>query len=191
MAHDWSMLTAEDERIAMRYLHERREPDLVIAPDGKPYLYRWHLQSGDKGPGMYFHIQVDSDPERPLHTHPWDNMSVILAGAGYQEILQRLPPNGDTLVFARKPGDVIFRKAKEAHRLIMPKDGLYTVTQFAFGPKINEWGFWYESGFRHHKDVTVLKDGVSVHVKDSDAQQGPGRCASNDIISDLIAKGEM
>src|SRR5581483_3994949 len=46
-------LSAEDYKIAMRYLHEPRDADLIIAPDGKPYLYRWHLQSGDKGPGMY------------------------------------------------------------------------------------------------------------------------------------------
>lgn len=169
---DWSLLEPEDHKIAMRYLGVEREPDLVIAPDGKPYLYRWHLQSGDKGPGMYFHIQVASDPERPLHDHPWDNMSVILAGAGYIEVLQSAPPYGIDLKFIRIPGDVIFRRASEAHRLLMPQDAKYTMTQFSFGPKINEWGFWYPRGVkRSHREVTELKDGVSVHVKDSDAQR--------------------
>lgn len=179
---NFDMLTNDDFQMAMRYLTSPREPDLTIAPDGLPYLYRWHLQSGDKGPGMYFHVQVASDPERPLHTHPWDNMSVILAGAGYEEHLQKLPPHGDTMVYRRKVGDVIFRQAKQAHRLIMPDHGTYTMTQFAFGPKINEWGFWHPEGFKPYQQVTQLKDGVSVHVKGSDAQRPyPSRDDSNFI----------
>jgi hypothetical protein len=62
-----------------------RYPDLVIAPDGKPYLYRWHVFPQNAAAGVYFHIQVQSDPERPLHDHPWDNTSVILSG-GYDEL---------------------------------------------------------------------------------------------------------
>jgi hypothetical protein len=166
---DWNMLSAEDREIAKRYLHELREPDLVIAPDGNPYLYRWHLQSGDKGPGMYFHVQVASDPERPLHTHPWDNMSVILAGA-YLEELQHAPPSSIKLTLPRLKGDVIFRLATEAHRLVLPGGVPYTMTQFAFGPKINHWGFWYSDGFRRWETVTSLQGNVCVHVKDSDAQ---------------------
>lgn len=168
---DWRRLLSEDYKQAMRYLGSPRDPDLVISPDGKPYLYRWHLQSGEKGPGMYFHIQVASDPERPLHSHPWDNCSVILAG-GYIERLQVAPPYGITLSHVRTKGDVIFRTAKMAHRLILPEGVHYTMTQFSFGPKVNNWGFWYPGGiFKPYGEVTVLKDGVSVHVKDSDAQR--------------------
>lgn len=165
---DWRMLSEEDYKVAMRYLGSPREPDLIIAPDGKPYLYRWHLQVGDKGPGMYFHVQVAGDPERPLHDHPWDNMSVILGGAGYVEMLQTAPPYGYTQRLIRITGDVIFRRASEAHRLLMPEGSKYTITQFSFGPKINEWGFWYPGGVkRNHKEVTELKDGVSVHLKNA------------------------
>lgn len=167
---NFDTLSNADFQQAMRFLHNPRDPDLVIAPDGSPYLYRWHLQSGEKGAGSYFHVQVASDPERPLHTHPWDNMSVILAG-GYIEALQESPPAGITLHHVRIPGDVIFRRASEAHRLIMPNDVRYTMTHFAFGPKINNWGFWYGDKFRDYREVTRVKDGVSVHVKDSDAQR--------------------
>jgi hypothetical protein len=42
----------------------------VIAPDGQPYLYRWHVIERNPEANTYFHIQVDDDPERPLHDHP-------------------------------------------------------------------------------------------------------------------------
>lgn len=162
-------LSAEDYKIAMRYLHEPRDADLIIAPDGKPYLYRWHLQSGDKGPGMYFHVQVASDPERPLHDHPWDNMSTILAGS-YIEVVQKAPPSSIKLTLPRLTGDVIFRRASEAHRLILPGGVPYTMTQFAFGPKVNNWGFYYPGGKRPYQEVTHVEGNVSTHVKESDAQ---------------------
>ncbi len=172
----FDLLTNEDFQQAVTLLDGKlRAPDLVIAPDGSPYLYRWHLQrnftASGGGCGSNLHIQVASDPERPLHTHPWDNMSVILGGCGYLEHIQKHPPKGDTLVYRRKVGDVVFRTAKQAHRLIMPDHGLYTMTQFTFGPKINEWGFWYPEGFRHYREVTVQKDGMSVHLKGTDARR--------------------
>lgn len=171
----WDILSNEDFEQAMTLLGgHQREPDLIIAPDGEPYLYRWHLQRNyrpDGGCGSNMHIQVASDPERPLHDHPWDNMSVILGGAGYWEYLQKMPPRGDTMVYKRKKGDVIFRRAKEAHRLMMPDHGVYTLTQFTFGPKINKWGFWYEDGFRPHGDVTKVEGNKSIHVKGTDARR--------------------
>lgn len=181
---DWGRLDIDHRDIAQDYLHGLRDPDLVIAPDGNPYLYRWFIAKhfaptpsmGSSG-GTYFHIQVASDPERPLHNHPWDNMSVILAGM-YIEQLQVAPPRGITLSLPRIAGDVIFRRASEAHRLILPDNVPYTITQFSFGPKINNWGFWYPEGFRDYRQVTRVEGNVSVHVKDSDAQQRaiPGCC---------------
>lgn len=184
-AFNWSMLSNEDFEQAMTLLDQKmREPDLIIAPDGNSYLYRWHLQRNFRpdgvGCGSNLHIQVASDPERPLHNHPWDNMSVILGGAGYLEHIQKRPPHGDTLVYQRRKGDVIFRKAGEAHRLIMPDHGVYTMTQFTFGPKINTWGFYYEDGFRPHWDVTRLEGNKSIHVRDSDAMREQVEDALND-----------
>lgn len=153
-------------------------PDLVIAPDGKPYLYRWYLmpcggyydREGRKRPipeyrnSVMLHIQVQSDPERPLHDHPWDNQSVILAG-GYEEIIQSQPPYGTIAVEQRKVGDVITRAGTEAHRLVLPPGVPYAMTVFSTGPKVRDWGFWYGTEWHHNKrHVEMREDGVSVHV---------------------------
>jgi hypothetical protein len=156
-------MSDEDFLVALRYLGRPRVPDLIIAPDGNPYLYRWHLVRS-KEACVYFHMQVADDPERPLHDHPWDNMSVILAG-GYREVIQPEPPRGKTYSLVRRPGDTIFRRAEEAHRLFLPEGTPYTLTQFCTGPKLREWGFWYDNKWVPYTDVTkVLPDGRSVHT---------------------------
>ena len=165
MDFGWDFLTAVD-RVLAGELSGHRKPDLIIAPDKKPYLYRWHIVHQQKFANVYFHIQVASDPERPLHDHPWDNTSVILSG-GYDEIWDPLPWLGistDTVRRLRK-GDVVHRTAGEAHRLILPPDIPYTMSLFTTGPKVREWGFWFPEGWRPYTDVTKTENGVSIHVK--------------------------
>lgn len=165
MQFDFDRLTAKDYALA-ESITKLYNPDLVIAPDGKPYLYRWHIVKEDAA-SVYFHIQVSDDPERPLHTHPWDNTSVILSG-GYKEILYPFagPPIPDmTGIHYRNAGDVIHRRAFWAHRLLLPGNISYTMTLFSTGPKGRvPWGFWYPEGFRPFTEVTSVKDGVSIHV---------------------------
>lgn len=138
-------------------------PDLVIAPDNRPYLYRWYVAGARGTPRLMFHIQVCSDPERPLHDHPWDNMSVILAG-GYTEVIQDEPPTGPVSTYKRKAGDTIYRKAAAAHRLILPRRLSYTMTLFSTGPRVRDWGFWYPDGWHPHKWHVETLNGRSVHV---------------------------
>lgn len=127
-------------------------PDLVIAPEGQPYIYRWHTIPHSDLVNQYFHIQTLSDPERPLHDHPWDNTSVILSG-GYDETVATAYniANSDGYdelcllrqgTVPRRAGNTIFRRAADAHRLLLPKGIPYTMTLFFTGPKIKEWGFW-------------------------------------------------
>lgn len=117
-------------------------PDVSIQPDGNPYLYRWHLLPYTKeGPNVFLHIQVASDPERPLHDHPWDNTSHILAG-GYDELTLPGSPFAIRQVFSRFTGQTIHRKAEEAHRLILPANVPYTMTLFTTGQHRRDWGFW-------------------------------------------------
>lgn len=175
---DFTRLKFDDRQEFLRHVGDFRNPDLVIAPDGFPYLYRWHIipraSTPEQGSNLYFHVQVNDDPERPLHNHPWDNMSVILTG-GYKETMcmsEGEPSPDATSIFIRQKGDVIFRRARWSHRLTMLRGEDYAMTLFSTGPKVNSWGFWYPAGFRPYQEVTVLKDGVSVHVKGSDAQGG-------------------
>lgn len=120
-----------------------REPDLTIAPDGGDlYLHRWHvIPRRAVAANVYLHLQLQSDPERPLHDHPWDNQSVILAG-GYDEVIQEHPPFTPITVAKRRKGQTCWRRAEAAHRLILPEGTPYTLTLFSTGPTVREWGFW-------------------------------------------------
>lgn len=160
-------LTDADYKVAVRVLKGPRKPDLAIAPDGNPYLYRWHLVHLDEGLGFgqYFHIQVASDPERPLHDHPWDNTSIILAGR-YEETVA-FPGAGALLepeTIQRRTGELIARSAATAHRLVLPAGVPYAMTVFTMGPKIREWGFWYPEGWVNNKEVVRTTGDLSVHV---------------------------
>jgi hypothetical protein len=165
MSFDWYRLREEHAEIAANIIGWGREPDLVIAPDGEPYLYRWHVIRRNNRANVYFHIQVADDPERPLHDHPWDNTSVILAG-GYDELYaasdwrrRGQPP----LTRKVREGDVIHRKAEEAHRLLLASPLGYTMTLFSTGPKRRPWGFWFPHGWRDQREVIEnLPDGRSI-----------------------------
>lgn len=138
-----SRLTPTDLAIAEFYLGSAdREPDLDIRPDGDAeYLYRWYLTPRGPHGNVYLHLQVADDPERPLHDHPWDNQSVILAG-GYDEVTCVNPPYGRVEIRKVRAGDTIHRKAEWSHRLILPKGFPYTMTLFTTGATRRDWGFW-------------------------------------------------
>lgn len=168
MAHEiFNRLNDDDLDAARTILGDYRDPDLIIAPDGEPYLYRWHvIPRRAVGANVYFHIQTASDPDRPLHDHPWANQSVILAGC-YDEVVQDHPPSGPTRRAWRVKGDCIQRPAFQAHRLILPSETPYTMTLFTTGPKVRDWGFWTPEGFVNNEDYTeTLPDGRSVVKKE-------------------------
>ena len=143
------------------------KPDLVIEPDGKPYLYRWHLLPRSEMVNVYFHLQVGNDPVRPLHDHPYDNHSVILAG-GYDEVWMS-PDEPAAVCREFRKGDCIARKAEEAHRLLLPDGITYTMTIFTTGPKIRDWGFWYPDGWHSHtRHVDQSDPGRHIYVEKKD-----------------------
>lgn len=142
-------------------------PDLIIAPDGNPYLFRWYLTPHNQQYGnVYFHLQVGDDPERPLHDHPWANASNILRG-GYVERLQIVPPKGRVFEITRRPGEFIARDATEAHHLRLAPGVPYTMSIFSTGPRTRTWGFWYPDGWVSFDEVTKLRDDgkTSEHVR--------------------------
>lgn len=130
----------------------RTEPDLEIADgDDGVYLFRWHLVPRNTYGNVYLHVQTSSDPARPLHDHPWDNVSVILAG-GYEEV------NADPRIIPQLPGKVIYRRAEEAHRLILPYGQPYSMSLFTTGPVIREWGFYCQDSWKPYHECTTTKD---------------------------------
>ena len=166
MPDPWPRLSPEDRKLAASILvNHNPEPDLEIAPDGSPYLYRWHIVPRNERANSYLHIQVASDPGGCLHDHPWDNFSVVLSG-GYNELINvrpRLDPerNQTRHMLYRRKGDTIARTAETAHRLILPASIPYTMTLFSTGPVRREWGYWFPEGWRHHEDVIETVDGKS------------------------------
>lgn len=164
------LLSEKDEKLFRQFVPDCREPDLVIAPDGRPYLYRWWVIPRNHDANVYFHIQIADDPERPLHDHPWDNQSVILSG-GYVDTCQQVFPFGQKIVRTLKAGQVYHRRAEWAHRLTILPGAPYTMTLFATGPTVRDWGFWVEhpkngkiEWFGHTACLVTKPDGRSVFV---------------------------
>lgn len=182
MDFDPTRLSPEDRELASSILHGKGNfsaPDLVIAPNRKPYLYRWHIVHKQTKANVYLHIQVASDPERPLHDHPWDNTSVILSG-GYDEMWSPQPwldehhPSREPYVRQLRARDMIHRRASEAHRLILPSHLGYTMSLFSTGPRIREWGFWFPDRWRPFTEVTKTEDNMSVHIGVQHDDDHPG-----------------
>ena len=132
------------------------KPDFIIGRSDDKYLSRWHLFKS-KLFGCNLHLIERSLNDVP-HDHPWPSISIVLEG-GYIEHthLQHL------LWKARKyqAGDVIFRRAKTAHRLVIDPHhaGGYAVTLFLRGPRIRESGFHCPKGWKHWKEFVAPLDG--------------------------------
>ena len=147
LTFDPSILSAEDRDLAIEYVSCcLPHPNVILAPDGEPYLYRWHLAYNNARGNVFLHVQVKSDPERPLHDHPWDNTSVILA-YGYDEsydpqpwIPSEMKPYNGYLERELRKGDMVYRSAGCAHRLILPDGVPYAMTLFSTGPNASGGG---------------------------------------------------
>lgn len=137
----------------------KRQPDFCIGGREDPYLRRWWLIPRNSFFNIYLHQILRDDDDRALHDHPWVNISVLLSG-GYWEII----PN--KLIW-RKAGSIVFRRAKQAHRLQLERNfdssGRVTGVKpawslFLTGPRIREWGFHCPKGWVHWKDFTAGPD---------------------------------
>lgn len=144
----------------------RRPPDFIVEGDHGPYLRRWHLLPRNRFCNVYLHHFVGDDPDRALHDHPWHSVSIILKG-GYEEILP-CELHGSRCTRNRKrrrPGQVIYRKPEQAHRVVLfrkQRGGVYGTapytniipawTIFITGPWKRHWGFHCPNGWRHWRD---------------------------------------
>lgn len=172
---NWWEVTSDDWETLHQIVGEGdggyvRLPDLIISPNGQPYIYRWYVIPRQAvGANVYLHLQVADDPERPLHDHPWNNQSVILAG-GYREVYCAAGGAGGKHLRESRTherlvlkGRTVHRRAEEAHRLFLAPGCPYTISLFSTGPVVREWGFWFANGWRPHTDViTETADGRSI-----------------------------
>jgi len=86
------------------------------------------------GIAVRVHRILRSDYGRDFHDHPWNFLSVILKG-GYNEATPA-DPHGAWY----GAGSVLFRRATDWHRLVLPWTG-EAWTLFISGPRIQRWGF--------------------------------------------------
>ena len=103
--------------------------DVISEPNGEVYMQRYFL---DASKNLRIHHIMMSDPDRDLHDHPWDFVSLILEGVYIEE-------TEDGRFKQYRTGDVLLRTAETLHRLVLPEGPVWTyvVTQ----PVRRRWGF--------------------------------------------------
>jgi len=118
-----------------------RHPDIIIGDD---YLLRWHVIPKNRFLNIYLHEFRHSDDDRALHDHPWYSVSFLLQGEIKEHTF-----NGMRFIKRFLP---VFRSAKMAHRIELIKGPAWTI--FITAPKIREWGFHCQNGWKHWKYFT-------------------------------------
>ena len=143
----------------------RRPPDLEIGGSSDPYLRRWFLIPRNRFFNIYLHQFLRDDDDRALHDHPWPNLSILLQGS-YREVRfvarpeQGKPLPQTVISSSRSAGCVIGRRAKTAHRVVLPRDSaghpIPCWSLFLTGPNLRSWGFWCPLGrWVHWRDFTA------------------------------------
>src|SRR5216684_5751014 len=95
---------------ARAHIAANPKPDFHVGPDDDHQLQRWFVVPRNEITNIYLHRFLRSDEDRALHDHPWDNRSWILSGEYVEHLL-------DGTSITRHEGDVVERKAIEAHRV--------------------------------------------------------------------------
>ena len=114
----------------------------------KPYLIRWHIKL-PLGRAIYLHKLCMSDPDRDLHDHPWNFISILVRGT-YREIT----PAGERQVRLFN-----VHKATDPHRVKLEKP-VYTI--LLRGKRRREFGFHTEEGWMHWREYNKRFEGAEV-----------------------------
>lgn len=148
------------------------KPHLTLTNPYGVYLRRWfltpwsaddHPRKAWRLPNIYLHNMQQSDDDRALHCHPWDNCSIVIWGGYIEHVFERPPIEGVELPRIvqkrRRAGAIVFRKAELAHRLELYRktggepgsatdlfygENRHCWTIFITWRKRREWGFWCE-----------------------------------------------
>jgi len=131
----------------------RNAPDEVISAnnDGTPYLQRWHLIPKNKFCNIYLHHFVGPD-NRTMHDHPWISLAYMLEGQFYEVYRRTHPVDFFTQTRVISAGQWTYRNSTFLHYLT-PEKALPCWTVFITGPKIRNWGFLTETGWKPWRKV--------------------------------------
>lgn len=135
---------------ALSYIAAHPKPDFHVGPNDNHQLQRWFVIPRNPWQNIYLHRFLRSDDDRALHDHPWDNRSWLLSG-GYLEHVQ----DGTTII--RLEGDIVERRAIEAHRIELVNGP--AVSLFFTGPIVRSWGFYCPQGWRPWKEFVDITEG--------------------------------
>ena len=103
---------------------------------------------------MFLKVRVHhtkrADREDHKHDHPADNCSVVMRGwVDEMDVFNRSN--------LRTPGQIIFRRAHEFHKLVGTNvDGVWTL--WFMGKKINRWGFLVDGRKVYWRDYFEMKE---------------------------------
>jgi quercetin dioxygenase-like cupin family protein len=125
---------------------------VIARADGVPYLERFHLVQSPALGVRFHHFRTD-DPAH-LHDHPWDSVSLLLAG--------RVREHTATGLVVWHPGELVTRPAEQAHRLELVDGEAWTY--FTTGPLLRRWGFHVDGRWVHWRDYPGAGDYVDVDV---------------------------
>lgn len=134
--------------------HGNSAVDFVIGDSLDPYMLRWYVIPRNRVFNVYLHLILRSDDARALHDHPWPSVSALLSG----ELGEWRLAKGKAEFRQFREGQIVFRRASAAHRLVLPHPGKSALTLFITGPKVREWGFLCPRGWRHWRDFTAPGD---------------------------------
>lgn len=144
-------------------VRNRENPDWNERPNPeRSRLYQWVTERF----AIRLHEILRSDTDRHLHDHPCDNISIVLAG-GYWEIVPVEPGHRKTIFTVdgleethavwRGPGSIVFRRAADRHRLVLPEDETCWSVFIVFR-KTRKWGFYTPDGWVHWKTYLGFKE---------------------------------
>lgn len=124
------MASIEELQSWAKQLMDSRDPDIII---GDNYLRRWWVIPRNPFYNIYLHEINNSDDDRALHDHPWENQSFLIRG----RYLEHTPEGS----FERTEGSYIKRPATAMHRLEVYPGETGVISLFTTGPIVREWGF--------------------------------------------------
>jgi hypothetical protein len=123
--------------------------DAISAGEAGEYMRRYHLEY-TRNRSVRLHHILASDPGDVMHDHPWDSVSVLLAGA-----ITEITPDG---AIRYEAPCLITRQAEQLHRLVLDAPAW---TYFVTGRVRRIWGSATDGGWvpwRQHPRGTQLQD---------------------------------
>jgi len=123
---------------------------------GVLHFQRWRILSTPWF-GIFIHIIYKADEDAHMHDHPWNYISIVLAGFFTERVPDKKNPGKyeDRIV-----GSVtsVKRKAEDFHR-IQAIHSKRIVTLFFIGRRRRDWGYKTASGWMQHEEYRKLKNG--------------------------------